>query len=193
VPCFVVVARAVRGRYRRHAAILTADHDGAVTVVVATPAFRLGTEIGHHSCMGDVLALVIGGLVAAALILVPPAGATYNANSYSEAAWRSIGRSKRRWVMTFWILPFLVGPFAATFYLARIRRELAPFGKLPRITRNTRVSIVRGTEPGRMGLASPGRGPFRLVSGLTNTVWLRLDTGELVGVGRELVEPVLET
>lgn len=140
--------------------------------------------------MGDVLASVIGGVVAGGLILVPPAWATYNANSYSAVAWRSIGRSKRRWVMTFWILPLLVGPFAAIFYLARIRRELAPFGQLPRITRNTRVSIVRGSEQGRMGLASPGRGPFRLISGLTNTVWLRLDTGELVGVGRELVEPV---
>ncbi len=146
----------------------------------------LGT--GHHASVSG-LDKAICGAIAAALIFVPPVWATYTANSF-EDAWRSIGRSSARWTMLFWVLPFLIGPAAAVFYQVRVRRDLIPFGRIPPITQETPVLIIRGPLMGTVGVASPRRGVLRPVFALTNYVWLRLDTGERVGVARELIEPI---
>jgi hypothetical protein len=129
-------------------------------------------------------ALVLG------LVLVLPMFALYSANSFSKAAWDGIGRSRKRWTLAFFVLPLLVGPAAAVFYFARIRRDLLPFGRIRRITDETQATIVRGPDEGRVGVASPGKGLHRLIFALTSYAWFRFDTGERVAVAQELLEPI---
>ncbi len=133
---------------------------------------------------------VFAGLLAASLLMVLPGCAIYSASSFPEEAWQSIGRSRSRWTIAFWLLPLLIGPVAAAIYLVRIRRALVPLGRVDRIRHETPAQIVRGAEQGRVGIASPGRGLLRMVLTLLNWVWFTFETGERVGVAREWIRPL---
>jgi len=147
---------------------------------------------GHHARMSVTFAAIAAGVVGAGLVIGLPTAATYSSNSFSADAWRSVGRSPGRWKLVFWVLPFLVGPAAAVIYFLGIRRALRRTGTVPRITSVVSARIVRGPDQGCVGVASPGRGLYRVVFLLFNYAWFRFDTGRRGAVARDLIEPVPE-
>lgn len=133
---------------------------------------------------------LVAGLLSMGFLVVLPGCALYSACSFPQETWHSIGRSRTRWAIAFWLLPFLIGPVAAAIYLVRIRRALVPLGRIDRIRHETPAQIVKGAEQGRIGVASPGRWPLRMVLSLLNWVWFTFESGERVGVAREWIRPL---
>ena len=132
---------------------------------------------------------LVAGLLCMGFLVVLPGCAIYSTCSFPEEAWQSIGRLRSRWTIAFWLLPFLIGPVAAAIYFVCIRRALVPLGRIDRIRHETPAQIA-GAEQGRVGVASPGRWPLRMVLSLLNWVWFTFETGERVGVAPEWIRPL---